>query len=211
MGGEYLMASYDNEQRPIGLRNVTEFTGNLQRMLAPRVKEPPATLFDEWRDGEQARKEFGHAYTDAMKREWFSIGIHLGYVYEGSPIIVPDGTVRPEDTVSTYSQTARPGSRAPHVWLEEGVSTLDLFGKAFVLLRFGANAPSGQRLADAAAKVGMPLTSHVIENDEAARLYETALVLVRPDGQVCWRSNAEPADADEIINVVRGATACTPG
>ena len=32
-----------------------------------------------------------------MKREWFSIGIHLGYVYEGSPIVVADGTPRPFD------------------------------------------------------------------------------------------------------------------
>lgn len=206
-GGEHLLVTYDHEQRPIGVRNVTESTGNLQRMLAPRVKEPPAELFDDSETGDRARKAFGDAYTDAMKREWFSIGIHLGYVYEGSPIVVPDGTSCPEDTVSTYTQTARPGSRAPHVWLGEGQSTLDLFGKTFVLLRFGAQAPSGQGLIEAARRAGVPLTMHVIENDEAARLYETALVLVRPDGQVCWRGNVEPADASKIIDVVRGAHA----
>ena len=38
----------------------------------------------------------------------------------------------------TYTQTARPGSRAPHAWLSPGRSTLDLFGRSFVLLRFDA-------------------------------------------------------------------------
>ena len=29
----------------------------------------------------------------------------------------------------------RPGARAPHAWLAEGSSTLDLFGRSFVLLQ----------------------------------------------------------------------------
>jgi hypothetical protein len=29
-------------------------------------------------------------------------------------------------------------------------------------------------------------------------------VLVRPDGHVAWRADAEPADADAIIDRVRG-------
>ncbi len=35
------------------------------------------------------------------------------------------------------SQSRRPGTRAPHVWLDrdgERISTLDLFGRGFVLL-----------------------------------------------------------------------------
>ncbi|MCI0148793.1 hypothetical protein KNO81_23200 [Paraburkholderia sediminicola] len=89
----------------------------------------------------------------------------------------------------------------------EGQSTPDLFGKTFVLLRFGAQAPSGRGLIDAARPTGVQLTMHLIENDEAARLYETALVLVRPDARVCWRGHVEAADASEIIDVVRGAHA----
>ncbi|MGN5478086.1 aromatic-ring hydroxylase C-terminal domain-containing protein [Cupriavidus basilensis] len=123
-----------------------------------------------------------------MKREWFSIGIHLGYVYEGSPIIVSDGTPRPEDTVQTYSQTARPGSRAPHVWLEENVSTLDLFGKEFVLPRFGTDAPAGTGSLPRQPRRKVPFKVVSVSNAEAAALYERALVLVRPDGQCAWRS-----------------------
>ena len=85
-----------------------------------------------------------------MKREWFSIGIHLGYRYEGSPLIVPDGTPEPPDEVMDYAPTARPGHRAPHAWLKDGRSTLDLFGRGFVLLRFGADPPDAAALIAAA-------------------------------------------------------------
>jgi hypothetical protein len=37
--------------------------------------------------------------------------------------------------------------------------------------------------------------------------YERRLVLVRPDGHVAWRSDDEPADADALIDAVRGERA----
>jgi len=140
-----------------------------------------------------------------MRREWYSNGIHLGYMYEGSPVIVHDGTPQPPDEVSTYTQTARPGSRAPHAWLADGKSTLDLFGKGFVLLRFGAQPPAAERLAAVAVLRKVPLEIVDIVNARAEALYERRLVLVRPDGQVCWRGDAEPLDALHLIDVVRGA------
>lgn len=140
-----------------------------------------------------------------MRREWFSVGIHLGYMYEGSPLVVADGTPQPQDTVSSYTQTSRPGSRAPHAWLAVGKSTLDLFGKGFVLLRFGTRPPAADRLAEAAAKRGVPLTVHDILDAAAARLYERRLVLVRPDGQVAWRADAVPEDAFMLVDSIRGA------
>lgn len=204
-GGEKLLASYELERKPVGIRNVSEATGNLKRMLSPRLKAVPPELLDASPAGDKARKAFGDAYTEMMRREWFSNGIHLGYMYEGSPVIVPDGTPQPPDEVSTYRQTARPGSRAPHVWLADGRSTLDLFGKGFVLLRFGASPPPADKLVAAAAARKVPLEVVDIEHVKAEALYERRLVLVRPDGQVCWRADAEPADAPGVIDVIRGA------
>ena len=206
-GGAHLLASYEVEQRPVGLRNVAEATGNLERMLNPRVAQPPQELFDETPHGDAARKAFGDAYTEMMKREWFSIGIHLGYMYENSPIIAPDGTPQPPDSVQTYTPTARPGSRAPHIWLEPGKSTLDLFGQGFVLLRFGDNAPSGEQLAAAAHQRGVPLRIETVTDPAAQAAYERRLVLVRPDGQSAWRDDVEPLDALQVIDMVRGAVA----
>jgi hypothetical protein len=117
---------------------------------------------------------------------------------------VPDGTPEPPDTVSTYEQTARPGHRAPHVWLADGKSTLDLFGRGFVLLRF-VRAADGSGLERAARAKGVPLDIVDIDHEPAARLYQRTLVLVRPDGHVAWRGDRAPENPIHVIDTVRGA------
>jgi hypothetical protein len=203
-GGPKLLESYDFERRPVAIRNVTEATGNLKRMLSPRNDDTPKEIFEPGPAGAAARKVFGDAYTEKMKREWYTTGIHLGFRYEGSPVIVPDGSPEPEDSANAYVQTSRPGHRAPHVWLEEGKSTIDLFGKGFVLLRFDRGlAVDG--FEKAASARGVPLTVVDLDNQAAAAAYERPLVLVRPDGHSAWRGSEQPADAQRIIDVVRGA------
>ena len=129
-------------------------------------------------------------------------GIAMGYRYDPSPVVIPDGTQAPPDEARGYTPTARPGHRAPHVWLEEGKSLVDLFGDGFVLLNFGADA---EPLVRAARERGVPLRVETIENEEARALYETKLVLVRPDGHVAWRGDAAPDNSGAIIDTVRGA------
>lgn len=201
-GGENLLDTYEFERRPVAIRNVNEATNNLKLMLTPR-QSLNAAVFESGPEGDHARQVFGDAYTQMMKREWYTIGIHLGFRYEGSSIVVADGTAEPEDTVSTYVQTARPGHRAPHVWLAPGQSTLDLFGREFVLMRFD-NSVSIDALSAAANRAGVPLSVADIDNQEARSLYECALVLVRPDGHVAWRANSLPADPDALVDIVRG-------
>lgn len=61
-----------------------------------------------------------------------------------------------------------------------------------------------EHLAAALAR-GVPLTVFDIAEAPIRDLYEAALVLVRPDGHVAWRSNDVPADPMQIIDTVRGA------
>ncbi|WP_043285878.1 FAD-dependent oxidoreductase [Paraburkholderia oxyphila] len=204
-GGPELLKSYEIERRPVAIRNVNEATNNLKLMLAPREKLN-GHVFEPGSEGDHARKEFGDAYTAMMKREWYTIGIHLGFRYEGSPIVIPDGTPEPEDTVSTYEQTARPGHRAPHVWLTSTQSTLDYFGHEFVLMRFDP-ALDADHLLSAARGKDVPIRLVDIDNAEARELYGAGLVLVRPDGHVAWRGDTQPDDAANVIDVVRGARA----
>jgi 2-polyprenyl-6-methoxyphenol hydroxylase-like FAD-dependent oxidoreductase len=204
-GGPGLLASYELERRPVGLRNVAEATGNLKRMLTPRDHRPPKEIFEPGPAGERARAEFGRRFTETMRREWFTLGIHLGYFYEGSTVVVADGTPPPEDEVSAYAQTSRPGSRAPHVWLAPGKSTLDFFGRGFVLLRFGEHPSAADRFQDAAKRRNLPLSIIDIESDRAREAYERRLVLVRPDGHVAWRGDRQPENALDVIDRVRGA------
>jgi 2-polyprenyl-6-methoxyphenol hydroxylase-like FAD-dependent oxidoreductase len=206
-GGEALLDSYEYEQRPVAIRNVTEAGDNLKRMLGPRVAQPQPEVFnDDSPQTEAARREYGDAYTEAMKQEWFSIGIHLGYVYEGSPVIVPDGTPQPPLAVQSYEPTARPGHRAPHVWLSEDKSLLDEFGREFVCLRFDPAVEVAEFEA-AAAVEGVPLRIVDVDNAEAAELYAAKLVLVRPDGQVAWRGDELVPDTAGLIGRISGRTA----
>src|SRR5262249_30269694 len=107
---------------------------------------------------------------------------------------------------------ARPGARAPHAWLSDGRSILDLFGDGFVLLCFGGLLSSGDAREDAAPLIraaerrGVPLRMVAIDDPEIAVLYGAAFVLVRPDAHVAWRGD-ELADPEAIVDRVRGAPA----
>jgi 2-polyprenyl-6-methoxyphenol hydroxylase-like FAD-dependent oxidoreductase len=204
-GGPNLLESYQAERRPVGLRNVDEATGNLHRMLSAREYTPPPVAFEDSEAGAQARREYGDWYTSVLHREWHGIGIHLGYVYEHSPICVPDGTPPPADEVESYTQISRPGSRAPHVWLTDRLSTLDLFGRGFVLLRSSVREVSDRQLADAARDTGVQLRIIDIDAETLGADYEYQRTLVRPDGHVAWRGDRIPEEPQALLETVRGA------
>ncbi len=198
---EALLDSYDVERRPIAHRAVDEAMKDFARLKKgtanPGIDQPG-------QEGDRARKLLGDKLSQefAGVRGWNRQGMHLGYVYDPSPINVDDGTPKPADDTFGYEPNSRPGARAPHAWLSEGKSTLDLFGRGFVLLCFGAEAPG---LVEAAKKVGLPLDVHRIDDLEIAKLYARRLVLVRPDGHVAWRGDAAPGDAAAVIDRIRGA------
>src|SRR5262249_28712705 len=160
-GGPYLLASYDAERRPIGHRNVREAAANFRRMTSPR---PGAMIVDPSGDGDAFRQKLGAEFTEIMRHEWFTLGVHLGYRYVDSPICCPDGTSPPPDEPNRYVPSACPGCRAPHVWLALGRSTLDLFGKGFALLGFEADAASVEIFTAAARTRGVPLTFTAIDH-----------------------------------------------
>jgi 2-polyprenyl-6-methoxyphenol hydroxylase-like FAD-dependent oxidoreductase len=203
-GGAELLASYEAERRPVGLRNVAEASRNLRRMLSTRERLPGPEIFQPGAASDAARAAYGKWFAAIMRHEWFANGVMLGYRYDSSPIVWSDGTPPPPDESHPYIQTARPGARAPHVWLDDGRSTLDLFGRGFVLLRLGHNPPSATSIERAAQARGVPLTCIEIGKPEVLTAYEHRLVLVRPDGHVAWRADAEPADAGLLIDVIRG-------
>ena len=112
-GGADLLASYDAERRPVGLRNVAEASRNLRRMLSTRERLPGPEIFQPGAANDAARKEYGDWFAAIMRHEWFANGVMLGYRYDNSPIVWPDGTPAPPDQSHPYIQTARPGARAP--------------------------------------------------------------------------------------------------
>jgi hypothetical protein len=201
-GGAGLPASYEIERRPVGKRNV----GHADLSHAnDRNQKPDPAIAEDSPQGARARREMGEAIVRAQTRKFVTDGIALGYRYEPSPICWPDGGPPPPDSVSEYHPTTRPGSRAPHAWLGEDRSIIDMFGRGFALLRFGEGAPDGQPIEQSFARRRVPLTVTSIMDPAIGQLYERRLVLVRPDGHVAWRSDDLPADPLALADRVRGA------
>ena len=201
-GGGRLLASYDAERRPIGLRNTLEAADNYAR--SGDIFATPAAVEDAGPAGEAVRAAIARLLPPKIKH-FAPIGVHLGYRYEGSPIIVGDATPAPPQEAASYQPTSRPGHRAPHAWLAPGSSTLDLFGRGFVLFCLGENGADGETFAAAARKRGVPLKVANIAAPAIAGLYERRFVLVRPDGHVAWRGDTPPDDPGAILDVARGA------
>ena len=202
-GGPHLLASYDAERRPVGLRNVAMTTGFY--LAHDQFAGGLAAIEDDSGDGERLRTEIGERIVRDVGAMFRTIGLQLGYRYEESPICLADDTAAPPDQADAYVPSARPGSRAPHVGLRDGRSVLDLFGRGFVLLRFGTDAPDGSALEAAAAARGVPFNSVTLHETDAASLYERKLALIRPDGHVAWRGDVLPDDLIQVMDRVRGA------
>ena len=213
---ESLLDSYEHERRPVAQSNtdwsVRNFLeggsavgpGNLMATLQIEAGGPdvPQVLAQLQRD------------IDAERDHFDALGQDLGFVYEGGAL-VPDGSALPAvaDRAADYVPNARPGSRAPHVWLRRGderISSLDHFGDDLVLL-----APDTAHgwIAAAAACVP-PLRTERIgptgdwqdDDGEWSRVYgvgSAGAVLVRPDGHVAWRSAGAAADAAATLTDVR--------
>ena len=205
-GGERLIDSYTAERKPVAHRITTFSTGNLLIMKGARSGPE---IYEDSDTGKAARIRVGQALGDGLKREWLSLNMHLGNRYLESPIVVHDpeenleaAKAEQEDAIH-YRPSSRPGGRAPHAWLKDGRSTLDLFGRGFVLLDFRGNS-EWTGLQRACADAGVPLEIVPIADPQIAALYERAFVLVRPDGHVAWRGDALPTDPAALISTVCG-------
>jgi hypothetical protein len=201
-GGAGLVASYAVERRPVGERAVAEALRDYDR-LTSNTRHPG--IADDSAAGARIRAELGARLGAANRRAWEPIGIHLGYRYDPSPIVIADGTPAPEDDEFEYVPTARPGSRAPHAWLNDGRSTLDLFGRNFTLLCLDGPKRIPAQLLEAAALRGMPLDISYVSDRRVRELYARDFVLVRPDGHVAWRGDGLDDDPLRIVDTVRGA------
>jgi hypothetical protein len=201
-GGAGLLDSYDRERRPVGARAVRMATWFYKN--AENFPKGSARLFEDGAAADRYRAEVGGQLLKAIGPEFRTVGLQLGYRYGDSPVVAPDGTPEPPDDPAECTPSARPGARAPHVWLNDGRSILDLYGRGFTLLRF-AGAPPGAEIERAARQRHVPLSTFELDEPEAAALYERKLVLVRPDGHVAWRADAAPTDALSLIDTVRGA------
>lgn len=209
--GPRLLDSYETERFAVALTALDQAHTHLARTLA---REPPGDTGPVAHGCGSAPDPAGPAATwaptaelltrDGSVREFDAPEVHLGFRYT-SPLIVPDPPGRAEDYRPRHpGPSAAPGCRAPHAWVRPGTSTLDLFGRTFVLLCFAH--PDGRDAFERAfAARRVPLHTTVCTDPEIARTYERAFVLVRPDGHVAWRGDTLPADTNLLVATVCGA------
>lgn len=173
--GPRLLATYDAERRPVAELTVEQaYTRYVLRLDPGLGKENLMPIVEE-------------------------AAVELGYRYH-SDAVVPETGEDGTTWESPHEPTARPGSRAPHLPLADGSSTIDFVRRGFVLLA----GPDGQAwcaAADAAsAELGLAIESRCMTRAPGfAELYGTGgagAVLLRPDGFIAWRAREAPGDGD---------------
>jgi 2-polyprenyl-6-methoxyphenol hydroxylase-like FAD-dependent oxidoreductase len=203
VAGPALLDTFERERLPVGRFNADRSLENsilVQRINLAATGELPALSPAE---AVHASRRYGNF-----------AGMELGFHYD-SAAVIDDGSEPPvpADPVIDYLPVARPGHRAPHVWLlQHGsqCSTLDLFDSGFTLL-VGSDGARWVGAARAASEqLGVRIEAHSIgapagwrdTNGEFRRLFgidDSGAVLVRPDGHVAFRSAQLTADANQTL------------
>ena len=159
--------------------------------------------------------------------------MHVEFNRYRSRAVVPDAGYQDDGKrdIDPRQSKGLPGTRAPHLELGrngETLSTLDLFGKGFVLLA----GPDGAAWFDAAKRAGtatgIAIEPHRIGrggtagetglidlHGDASTPFWTACgiepsgaVLVRPDGYVAWRQAKHDAQAADALTKALNAVLC---
>ena len=104
----------------------------------------------------------------------------------------------------------RPGTRAPHVWLDEsgGVSTLDRYGRHFAVLAGSAPAGWSEAASGIAQEFRIPVKVHTLDKTglcDAHGVTPSGALLIRPDGFVAWRSEGEVKDPAAALSAAMKA------
>lgn len=195
-----LLESYEAERRPLAERN----TGYARRFADSVGLFTARPVLEEDSPEGEAERQAAAQHLNAHARLEFNIpGVTFGGRYDGSPVIVPDGTEPPPDEPNRYQPTACPGGRPPHAWLEDGRSLFDLFGRDWTLLAVGAEPPDTGPFEAAAQQRGLDLLVVRLPHSRLRDLYEAPLVLIRPDQIVAWRGCAA-GNAQAVLDQATG-------
>jgi putative polyketide hydroxylase len=174
--GEALLDTYNAERKPIARMIIDTSLHNMKQRMHPELDVSGLTKAEDM------------------------LAAILGFRYRSTAVLSeePDDGERVEDV---HAPTGRPGFRAPGL-----ESTVDLLGHSWVLLCAGDGTRWAPAAAALAAKTGIRLDCHVIDDSAFAPRYGLATggaSLVRPDGIVAWRAKEPVEDpAGELRRVL---------
>jgi 2-polyprenyl-6-methoxyphenol hydroxylase-like FAD-dependent oxidoreductase len=201
--GPQLLASYEAERRPIGLRNVKASRAAMTGRLGWRASYH-TNIRDNTPEGRATRAQMA-ALFDIQQRKVTEIsGIEAGYRYVDSPIICRESGDGPDPDNPFYIPTTWPGARLPHVWLNDGAALHDRLGAGYSLLRLGGTRADTSSLESSFREMQAPLEVLDVAGDRPREIFQFDLLLVRPDLHVVWRGNELPQDAAKIAMIATG-------
>ena len=195
VAGPGLLDSYDAERRPVGELTVEQaFTRYVMRVAPYLGTENTQPIVDDF-------------------------SMEIGYRYDSPAIVLEPGS--PPRHEHPRESAGRPGARAPHVFLERDgtrLSTLDLFGRNFVLLTGAEGAAWLAAAPEVAKELGVDLDVHLVGGDGLADaegsfpgafgISPSGAVLVRPDGFVGWRAVTAADAPDNALRQALQALLC---
>ena len=181
--GEALLATYDTERRP-----QADYTAEQVALLS-----------------QQRQTEGSAGITVDL------VMLNAGYRYSAGAIAREEGDENLPLAQHPDRWKGQPGTHAPHLVLErhgEQISTLDLFGREWVLL-LGSDGHAWQEAAQRAAeRLNLPLNIYRVGSDlvdvngsfyAAYAIPPAGAVLVRPDGFIAWRSEHQEKEPERAI------------
>ncbi|MGC1459550.1 MAG: FAD-dependent monooxygenase [Steroidobacteraceae bacterium] len=210
--GPALLATYDQERQPAGMQAIEQAYNRYVLRSDPDLG------------------------TEGMKPA--IPDMHVEFNRYRSRASIPDPDL-PDDgalDIDPRRSHAMPGTRAPHVDLRRGgtvISTLDLYGRGFVLMCGHAGGRWVAAAAQASASLGVPIATHLVGQPGAdlpltdlaphrSRLSSmfsapfpisygieaSGAVLVRPDGYVAWRQKHHSEHATDLLTDALATVLC---
>lgn len=201
-GGDELLDAYEAERLPTAWWHLEASRRHMGvRIKISELYAEAGDLTGEGPEADAKRAELGRKIQELGNAENESWGVEYGYRYDKSTVIChePDA---PEIDPITYHPTTWPGSRLPHIFLEDGVSIHDKLGLFFTLVAL--DDVDSSAIEAAAAERSIPLDILRLNRPDLRALYERNLILVRPDQHVAWRGDALPQDLAGLLKHVTG-------
>lgn len=188
--GADLLDTYDADRRPVGTFTTEQAYSRYVTRTAPYLG------------------------TDGIQPIAPDLNVELGYRYD-STAVCHEGDPGPLHENPRDSH-ARVGTRAPHAWVTRNgdrISTLDLFGRRFVVIGGAASDAWIKAAATGSESAHVPFPVEVYQvgvggfedpDGALAAAYDltSGIVLIRPDGFVAWRSKTTAGSPSAVIGAL---------
>ena len=189
-GGPGLLDGYEQERRPIGIRNVAAAGWAAAGVPIWRALVTPA-VYEDTPEGDEVRRKLAASFDVNHRRMHGMVGVESAYSYAGSPLIADEPGNVAEWETSAYTPHARPGVRIPHMWLKEGRAMQDVpRGRLYA-------ARSSRRLRHSSTRGGVQSARRTAQGASSRRgprarhvRCRGVLAAPRPAYRLAWRWTA---------------------